>query len=496
MAVATAGSNASAERRQSVLALQILVGCFVALKLWFDLGVDPMGDETYYWMWGQHLAPSYFDHPPLHGWLLGIVAQLFGWHPFNTRLLTWVTFLGTLAIVWSWAPRMMPEDPRRYFWQTTAIYLATPVLFLMGTMAFHDHLLLFLVLASAHFFLKFADQWEEGGRSVRDLYLGAFFLGLAVLTKYNGVFLGLGFGLMVLIRPRLRTALASPHLWLAALLGIGMQAPVLYWNFTEGFASYKFHLSDRVASGWGTPTWWHTPHFVANIALVLSPFFFIALFRLPADRSRSAFEGRARALGLSVFGLSTATLIAISPFVYPFFYWNIVGYASLIAIAFRCLGQRWLFRLHLAFGLVMATLLTVNFTVLPLMPFFGQSDWGTAANYGWVELAAEVDALHEQYPETFLGAARYTYAAQLGFQLHDPGVTSFNTLRDQYDFWTDREALRGKDAIIVADGAWPIGFAQTQFEKMTPLKDVVITRLGRHVTTFQLYLGENYTPSE
>ena len=26
-------------------------------------------DEAYYWMWGQHLSWSYFDHPPLDGWL-------------------------------------------------------------------------------------------------------------------------------------------------------------------------------------------------------------------------------------------------------------------------------------------------------------------------------------------------------------------------------------------------------------------------------------------
>lgn len=495
MAVAAAEGNVGAQR-QSVVALQLLVGYFLALKLWFDLGVDPMGDEAYYWMWGQHLAWSYFDHPPLHGWLLGAVARLFGWHPFNTRLLTWLTLLGTFAIFWSWARRMLPDDPRRYFWQTAAIYLATPVLWLMSTFAFHDHLLLFLVLAAAHYFLRFADQWEEGGRAVRDLYIGAVCLGLAVLTKYNGVFLGLGFGLMVLIRPRLRTALASPHLWLAALLSIGMQAPVLYWNLAEGFASYKFHLNDRLTAGWSNLNLWYPPDFLANMALVISPFFFIALFRLRRDRSEGAFERRARTLALTVFGVSTVTFLAVSLFVYVYFYWNIVGYVSLVAVAFRYLGQRWLFRLHLAFGAVMATLLTVNFTVLPLVPFFGLPDWGTAANYGWVELAEEVDALHDEHPDAFLAATRYTYAAQLGFQLRDPGVTSFNRLRDQYDFWTDREALRGRDAIIVADGAWPIRFARTQFETMTPLREVEITRLGRHVTTFQLFLGKNYTPTE
>jgi len=427
---------------------------------------------------------------------LGLVAQFFGWHPFNVRLLTWISLLGTFAIFWSWAPRLLPADPRGYFWQTSAIYLATPVLFLMSTMAFHDHLLLFLVLASAHFFLRFADHWEEGGRSVRDLYLGAFCLGLAALTKYNAIFLGLGFALMVLVRPRLRPALLSPHLYLAALLSLGLQAPVLYWNFTAGFASYKFHLSDRLTGDWDSLNFWYPVDFILNMALVLGPGLFLALFRFPVDRSRTDAERRAHTLALAVFGISTATFIAVSFFVYAYFYWNIVGYAALIAVAFRYLGDRWLYRLHLGFGLVMATLVTVNFTVLPVVPLFGFTDWGTAANYGWVELAAEVDALHDQHPDAFLAATRYTYAAQLGFQLENPDVTSINPGRDQYDSWTDREALRGHDAIIVADGAWPIEFARTQFEAVTPLKDVVISRLGREITSFQLYLGETYIPSE
>ena len=38
---------------------------FVAVRLLFTFGVFPIADEAYYWMWGQHPALSYFDHPPL-----------------------------------------------------------------------------------------------------------------------------------------------------------------------------------------------------------------------------------------------------------------------------------------------------------------------------------------------------------------------------------------------------------------------------------------------
>ena len=72
------------------------------------------------------------------------------------------------------------------------------------------------------------------------------------------------------VRRESRPLYRSPHLYLAALLSVAIQAPVFYWNLTEGLASYKFHLSER----WGgniSLTGNHLPEFVlvALIALVL-----------------------------------------------------------------------------------------------------------------------------------------------------------------------------------------------------------------------------------
>src|SRR5437764_11809052 len=63
----------------SLLPMQIVVGLMLALKLCFDVLVQPLGDEAYYWLWGQHPALSYFDHPPLHAWALWAMSMIFGW---------------------------------------------------------------------------------------------------------------------------------------------------------------------------------------------------------------------------------------------------------------------------------------------------------------------------------------------------------------------------------------------------------------------------------
>ena len=476
--------------------MQIAVAVLLGLKIWFDITVPPMGDESYYWMWGQRLELSYFDHPPLHGWLLGLAEKLVGWHWWSVRALTWICLGTTLAVFWSWAKRINPDDPRDYFWRTTTLYLATPIFWLMTTIAFNDYLLVALAMLAAHFFLVFLTEWDAGMRRHAPLYLAAVFLGLAVLTKYNGALLGLAFAAMVLSRRTFWPLLRDPHVYLAGLLSIAMQAPVLWWNLSADMASFSFHLGTRLTGSSASLAYGYPLVFLANIALVLSPFFCIALFRYPFGLRLHGFEGNARHFAFAGFGVSTLVFLAVSFFVFIYFYWNIIAYVALIPVAWRYLGQRWLFWLHTAFGLGLALVLTLNFAVYPLANLVGPKDWGTSANYGWDELAVAVRQEQANHPDAFLAATRYTYAAQLGYQLQTADVTAFNTLPDQYDFWTDRKALTGRNALIIADGAWPVSFAQTQFATMTLLRTVTITRFGQTITDYEIWLGEDYRPTE
>ncbi|WP_395813374.1 ArnT family glycosyltransferase [Devosia sp.] len=481
---------------RSIRIMQGVVAVLIVLKLWFDIATPPMGDESYYWMWGQRLELSYFDHPPLHAWLLWLTEKLVGWHWWSVRALTWFCLGTTLAVFWSWARRIMPENPQDYFWRTTTLYLATPIFWLMSTIAFNDYLLIAMAIVSAHFFLVFLTEWEAGIRRHIPLYLAALFLGLAVLTKYNGALLGLAFAAMVLSSRATWPLLRNPHLYAAGLLSVAMQAPVLWWNLTEGMASFNFHLGTRLTGSTASLAYGYPLVYLANMALVLSPFLFIALFRYPFGPKPTGFEANGRRFAFAGFGVSTLVFLAVSFFVYVFFYWNIIGYIALIPVAFRYLGKRWLFWLHTAFGLAMAIILTANFTLYPLANLVGPKDWGTSANFGWDELAVAVSQEQAAHPDAFLGATRYTYAAQIGYKLRTSDVTSFNTLTDQYDFWTDRQALAGRDALIIADGAWPIGFAQTQFANMTLLRTVTISRFDQPVTDYEIWLGESYRPTE
>jgi hypothetical protein len=65
------------------------------------------------------------------------------------------------------------------------------------------------------------------------------FAGLAMLSKYSGVFLWVGMGLYILIFNRKQ--LKNPYLYLSLLISAICCIPILYWNIQNGFISFQFH---------------------------------------------------------------------------------------------------------------------------------------------------------------------------------------------------------------------------------------------------------------
>jgi 4-amino-4-deoxy-L-arabinose transferase-like glycosyltransferase len=474
-------------------AAQAAVVLLLADKLYLTFAAPPIGDEAYYWMWGQKLDWSYFDHPPMHAWLLR-AASLFGWNHFALRVLTWLTLSGTLWIFWLWARRLRPEDPAAWWWPSAAIYLASPLFFLMGSVAFHDHLLIFLTVLAAHCFLMLAERRGSGDSGTAWLYAGAVAIGLAVLTKYNGVLLALGVAVFFAVHRPLYPLWRSPHLYLAAGLSILMQAPVLWWNASRGFASYTFHLSER----WDGELFRFRPlglvEFLALAVVFISPFIIPAIVGVIQRKLGAGFADTLRTLALSVFAVSSIAMLLLSAFVEVFFYWNIVAFLLLMPLLTGWMKRRWVMHLHFVYGTLFALGCLVNFTIAPLGNLIGRYDWTISSTFGWPEVAARIDLLRAQHDIGFVAVSRYTTAAQLGFALRDPDVTTLAERHDQYDYWFDPKLHAGQTALLVADPHYGVGYMASFFDGVTPLETVPISRYGRTIYEPTIYLGTGFHP--
>lgn len=482
----TTGTERSAVRPLApIVVLQGLCAVFLVYKLALLSFGGTFQDEAYYWLWGQHPALSYYDHPPLNAWLQGLSGAVFGWNKFAMRLPVALALLADLVILWRLARWLAPDRPD-YAWTTLLLFLVTPVFFAVTAVALPDHLMLTFTLAALYGFLRFLASWPEAPRW-RYLYLGATALGLATLSKYNAAFLGFGLALTILIVPRFRPLLGRPQLYLAAALAVALQAPVIIWNLSENLASFSFIFGGRHAGlAVGTDG---LRGLVIGFLLVIGPFLAVPLL---------AFGFRSTggdALARASFWLSTLAIGGLALVTNTLFHWNLVAYLAALPFLAAHLRWRWLGWLHVAFGAAFLSFMLGNYAIQPLTDVEALADEATAWAYGWDEAGAAVEAARAEHSVGFVAAADYTTASLLANALKDPDVTSLSSRRDQFDYWFVPAAHAGEDAILLGDRWRPLDPSIiAQFAEVTPIAEVPVQRGGQEINRFELFLGRGFSP--
>ncbi|MEX0859995.1 MAG: glycosyltransferase family 39 protein, partial [Cucumibacter sp.] len=396
-----------------------------------------------------------------------------------------------------WARRVAPDNRRGYFWLAVAVYLASPGIFSFTSIVFPDYLLLILLTLSGYWFAGYLADFD-GGKTpgAAWLYLAAIALGLATLAKYNAALFGLGIAVLIVLHPRYRGLLRNPHLYLAALVAIGVQAPVVYWNLSHGAASFAYHFSGRwggidfgdIELNWlplALASWFHF--------LFLAPL--VAAFAM-IGRGRgsvSEFAQASRRLALATLGTSTLVTVGFSLFERVLSYWNIAAFPMIYPLVPAFIRSRWIVAVHFVFGPGLAVALAINYALMPVALFWGQRDWESSIMHGWDQVAAEAAVLREQYRPDFLASTRYSLAAQFAFALQEPSaVTDLAGRPSQFDYWSDPGIRRGANALILDVEGFELGDRAAQFDRVELLREIEVTRFGYHVTRFRLYLGYGY----
>lgn len=483
------------ETRTSILSglplrlVQIVCVLLILLKLAHLSFAGVFMDEAYYWMWGQHPALSYYDHPPLNAWLLSLSSAVFGWNVLALRFPVALTFIADIVALYLLARRIGGGDWTGHFWLTLLLFLVTPIFWIVSAYALPDHVLLTALLYATYFFLRFfADRYEGGAGATRDLVLGAMFLGLAGLAKYNAAFLGFGIVLFVLFydRPLLR----QPRLYLAALLALAHQAPVVIWNATENFASFGFILGGRHA-GLAT-TLAGLPILLAGILILVGPFLLWPVARFAFARTPVVPGiGFARA----AFGISTLAIFALASATLALFHWNLVAYVVMLPFLAHYMRPRWLIAAQSAWGIVFAVLAFVNYALFPVVDPGTFKDQSSAWSRDWSGIAQQIETARAEHGAGFVAATDYTTASLVAFATADRDVVSLAPERDQYDFWFDPAAHAGQSAILYVDRWKPLtGEIAQQFESLEEIGHTDVVANGAVLNRQTLYLAKGYKP--
>ena len=213
----------------------ILIAAATAVRLFFaqtGLGID----ETYTVATSRSFHLSTFDHPPMAWWLAWFAQSVFhSDSPFLVRL-PFIFLSGVATWQTDRLTRLLFSAPAGLF--AALAFTCAPVLGITdGTWVLPDGPLIVGLLASAICLARLSFIEQEKGW----LWLAAgFWGGVALLSKYHGIFLFLGAALFVLTNKNMRHWLLSPWPYLGSIIGLAVFSPVLIWNFDNGWISFAF----------------------------------------------------------------------------------------------------------------------------------------------------------------------------------------------------------------------------------------------------------------
>ena len=217
--------------------LVFLLGISALVRAVFAAVLEFGNDEVYYWTYALYPDWSHFDHPPMVGWFIQLFScNLLFTSEFFLRLSS-VVFM-TLNTYLIYLIGKQVKDERTGFY-AALLYTASIYAFVItGIFILPDTpLVVFIFLAVLQFIKYFQNEKNK------HLVLAGLFAGLAMLSKYSGVFIWVGVGLYVIFYSR--KEFKNPFLYISALISAVCMLPVLLWNLNNEFISFTFH-GDRV----------------------------------------------------------------------------------------------------------------------------------------------------------------------------------------------------------------------------------------------------------
>lgn len=395
-------------------------------RFWLGAVLPITGDEAYFVLWGRYPGLGFYDHPPMVGWVLAPLLAV--------SQAEWVVRLPAILLPAALALLVRHALAAWFARDADTADLAGLAVLLVPMHVWNvlittDTPLVFFSVASL---LAFARQ--------RFLLAGAL-LGLAFLSKYFAVLLGLGY---------LAWALAArrPGAFGLAFLG-ALPAGLLnlYWNWQTCWCNVMFNAINR-HEGAG-PAWTTPALYAASLAYLAAPLLWFA-WRERA-RLRAALPQPAVGITVAAWLVPLAVFALLSPVKRIGLHWLLAFMPALVLSLALALERRALVvtvRWFAAFALVHAA----AFVALAVPPL---ETWKDTRLYRELVLLVDPQAVLEPLgplrARYRLSAESYSVAALLSYHTRRRvpvfGAGSLHARQD--DILTDWRRYQGRDLLVL-----------------------------------------------
>lgn len=450
--------------------LLALIAVMAALQLAATLTAPMLAGEAYYWLWGKHLAPGYFDHPPM----VAVVAALFfGWidgSPLAARSSSLVLAAVTLGVIYALARAVYPEG--RTAWRATLLFAVIPLFHAAGFLIQPDTSLIFFMSLTWLFFWKAS----RPGSGWLFWILSGVTAGCALLTKFHAWVLLPPLYLFLLLTPAGRQRLKSPAPWVAILVALAVLSPNLVWNARHDWLNYTYQWrrSDIPESRFEIE---NVLIYILGPALTLSPVVYAMILGGVWKGFRQWLEERdERAIFLLCAGLPLPVFLGLLSFVVTIsLHWPSSGYIPLLILTVGLIDRgaftkTGLYRAALISAIALTGLGHLGLHTIDRIPpglrspFRGdminttrlKAEWK-----GWPEIGAMARELLEEANKTHptvLMAPDWHLASSIAFYSERPTeVFAYNEFdAHNYKLWMrDRDNLKGMNAVILIQKSDP-----------------------------------------
>lgn len=446
-------------------ALKITLLMTFVIKIVLAWVLPMSGDEAYFLVWARYPDLGYYDHPPMVGWILWVLTQFSDAQVVLRLPAILLTSLIGIGIYFLLQPYSQPKATL-----IALLYLVSPLNILNVLVTTDTPLILFSFFSVAALFLAL-------NRGQTFWYvLSGLFLGMAFLSKYFAVLIGLGYAVYFLVFARNKHQLQG-FLWLI-LSAVPFVLLNLYWNYTHCWDNILFNVYNRnstEAVSLGT-----VGIFLGTQLYVASPPLLYYLFK-----HRSEFLKQIRRDHFGVF--ACVFLVPMVIFLLLSFkkviglHWVLAFYPFLYLLLYLFLSRDELLK-SLKFILWFSAAHLAAIAVIALMPM---QTWKQHSLYDGIvymfrneEIADQV----KQYEERgfLLASDGYTSAAIISYHYGKNffvfGEGSHYARQD--DIVTDFRLFDGRDIIIVKKSAPDLDKFQPYFDKVEvktfTLRDVTI----------------------
>jgi len=473
------------------------VGIILLLRLACIGLMGMMPQDAYYDFYGQHLALSYYDHPPAIAYILRLFTEIFGKKVFVLKLADTVISFFTIFFFYRLAFLFLGRHRAQ---RAALLFFSTLMLTILSLISTPDVPLLLcwsLALLALYqaIFLEKKIYWAWSGICI----------GLAFDSKYTGIFLVFGLILFLLLSKKYRKFIFSPWLFLCLFLFLLTISPVIIWNYQNDFASFRFQSASRMESMNG----FHIDltsfaGVLGHQSAILMPILFFALiyfiFRTLKKYKLRFFDIEPQKLFLLCFFIPVFVgFFCISLFYWVKLNWMMPAYITGIIWVSIYISKKWV-NYQVICSLIVHLVLAVEVLWYPVA-INSDDTW-----VGWDDLAKQVKEIKNNYPDAFIFSADdYKTSAVLNFYLNEMvyGQNIIGKRALQFDFiGSDLAALAGKNSLFIdsdphfengSENKPPIEL-YNYFDTVIAIAPIVVQKNGHAVRKFSVYVCKNYHP--